>query len=61
MFDSLITILLILLVVANLFLLGVLAYSRKGKKDATTKIGLGFMSMVIVCNIIFSVGGYFLW
>ncbi len=61
MFDSLITILLILLVIANLFLLGVLAYSRKGKKDTTTKIGLSFMSMVIVCNIIFSVGGYFLW
>ena len=60
MFDSLIIILLILLVIVNLFLLGVLAYSRKGKKDTTTKIGLSFMSMVI-CNIIFSVGGYFLW
>lgn len=61
MFDSLITILLVLLVLANLFLLGVLEYSRKGKKDAATKIGLGFMSIVIVCNIIFSVGGCFLW
>ena len=61
MFDSLITILLVLLVVANLFLLGVLTYSRKDKKDAATKIGLGFMSMIIVYNIIFSVGGYFLW
>lgn len=60
MFNLLI-VLLALLVIANMFLLGVLAYSRKGKKDAATKIGLGFVSIVIVCNIIFSVGGCFLW
>lgn len=61
MVDSLITILLVLLVVANLFLIGIFTYSCKSKNDTATKFGLNFMSIIIICNIIFSVGGYFLW
>lgn len=61
MFDLLIIILLILLVATNVFLIGVFTYSCKGKKDTATKIGLNFMSIIFICNIIFSIGGYFLW
>lgn len=61
MFNLSIIILLILLVIVDLFLIGIFTYSCKSKNDAATKFGLNFMSIVIVCNIIFSVGGYFLW
>lgn len=61
MFNLSIIILLILLVVVDLFLIGIFTYSCKSKNDTATKFGLNFMSIIIICNIIFSVGGYFLW
>lgn len=52
---------LILLCVANVFLLAVLAYSGRGKTDKPTKIGFDFMSVVLVLNMVFSIGGVVLW
>ena len=61
MINTLITVLLTLLSMANLLLLGVLIYSGIGKKDIESRIGLWFTSAVIVLNTIFSIGGVALW
>lgn len=61
MINTLITVLLTLLSMANLLLLGVLIYSGIGKKDIESRIGLWITSAVIVLNTIFSIGGVALW
>lgn len=61
MVNSWIMTVLILLCLANVFLLAVLAYSGRGKTDKPTKIGFGFMSVVLVLNMVFSIGGVVLW
>lgn len=61
MINTLITVLLTLLSMANLLLLGVLVYSGMGKKNIEFRIGLWFTSAVIVLNMIFSIGGVVLW
>lgn len=61
MVNSWIMTVLILLCMANVFLLAVLAYSGRGKTDRPTKIGFGFMSVVLVLNMVFSIGGVVLW
>lgn len=52
---------LILLCMANVFLLAVLAYSGRGKTDKPTKVGFGFMSVVLALDMVFSIGGVVLW
>ena len=61
MVNSWIMTVLILLCMANVFLLAVLAYSGRGKTDRPTKIGFGFMSVVLVLDMVFSIGGVVLW
>lgn len=61
MVNSWIMTVLILLCLANVFLLAVLAYSGRGKTDKPTKIGFGFMAGVLVLDMIFAVGGAVLW
>lgn len=56
-----ITVLLTLLCMANVLLLGALAYSGRGQKNIETKIGFGFMAAVLVLDTVFAVGGVVLW
>lgn len=46
------TILLTILLIANLFLLGVLIYFSKNKKDTASKVGFGFMEIVTFANML---------
>lgn len=55
------TVLLTVLVLANLSLLFALAYSGRGAQDRATRIGFSFMAMVLVLDTIFCVGGVLVW
>lgn len=59
--NTVMTVLLTLLCVANVFFLCVIAYAARGKNDKATKLGLGTIAMVVILNMFFSVGGVFLW
>lgn len=61
MIRSWIMVVLILLCVANIFLLCALVYCGRGKTDKATKIGFSFMAAVLVLDMLFSVGGVVLW
>lgn len=61
MINGWIIVSLTLLYIANILLLGALAYSARGKKDAETKAGFGFMAAVLILNMIFVAGGITLW
>lgn len=60
MFRFLIAAFLGLLMAANLFVL-VALNSGKGNQTRETKMGICFLSAVIVFNIVFSLGGVLLW
>lgn len=61
MISTWIIVLLTLLCVANVFLLGILAYSSKGKTDKATKIGFTFMEVVLVLDMFFTIAGVVIW
>lgn len=61
MISAGIIVLLTLLCGANVFLLGALAYSGREQKNTETKIGFGFMTAVLVLDMLFSIGGVVLW
>lgn len=50
-----------LLCVANIFLLFALAYSSKEKINKSTRLGFRFMGLVLVLDMLFSIGGIVLW
>ena len=55
------TVLLTVLILANLFLFFALAYSGRRAKDTETRIGFAFMAAVLVFDVIFLIGGATLW
>lgn len=57
----LVVVLLILLCVPNAFLLSALARSSRGETSREAKIGLRFISTVLVFDFLFSIGGVILW
>lgn len=59
--NTVMTVLLTLLCVANVSFLCVIAYAVRGKVDKATKLGFGTIAMVVILNMFFSVGGVFLW
>lgn len=61
MINLLMALLLTLLCAANVFLIYAVAYCGKGKADKTTRTGFAFMAVVLVPDMIFSVGGALLW
>lgn len=61
MSRALIAVLLILLCVPNAFLLSALARSSKGETSREAKLGLRFISSVLVLDFLFSIGGVILW
>lgn len=56
-----VTVLLTVLILANLSLLFALAYSSKDAQDRATRIGFSFMAAVLVLDTIFCVGGALAW
>lgn len=56
-----ITVLLTVLILANLFLLSALAYSGRSAKDRATRFGFSFMAAVLILDTFFSIGGVVLW
>lgn len=58
--NTVMTVLLTLLCVANVSFLCLIAYAGR-KADKTTKLGFGTIAMVVILNMFFSVGGVFLW
>ncbi len=61
MINTWIIVLLTLLCMANVLLIGALAYSSKRQKDTATKIGFGFMTWTLILDMLFAVGGVALW
>ena len=57
--HTLVTVLLTVLTLANLFLMAVIAVTLKDKNDKASKIGFTFMVLVFACNIIAILGGSF--
>lgn len=56
-----IVVLLTILCAANVILLFALTYSSKGSVSKETKLGFNFMKVVLVLNMLFSIGGVVLW
>lgn len=61
MINAGIIVLLTLLCAANLLLLSALAYSGRSLKNTAAKTGFDFMAVVLVLDILFSIGGVALW
>jgi len=51
----------IVLITANMLLLGIVLNFSKNKKDKYSKIGFGFMAAVLVLDMLFTIGGVALW
>lgn len=56
--QTITTILLTILVLANLFMMAVVAVTLKDEGNEADKIGFTFMELVFACNVIAIVGGY---
>lgn len=55
------TVLLTILILVNLFLLGVMIYPIKRTKDTTSRTGFVFLMTVILLDMVFMIGGATLW
>lgn len=56
-----ITVLLTVLVLANLLLLWALVYSGRNARDGAARLGQAFIGLVLVFDLIFAAGGVVLW
>lgn len=59
MCKAIITVIAVILILANLFLFAMVTYFVRGKKDKASVLGFGFMRILTLLNTVFAAGGVY--